>query len=160
MRACRAVSAANLDLLLGFVKRHQHQRVLQPLESVVSRVLVRLAFGGHYLAAIDQPPFDDEARLIDALTDIWLAVIYNGPPTPRRGSVMLGGPETARSAPSPDGPCVRQRDERRHPLAAECVRNCALKLFGRHLAEVLGDSPPVAEWIGDLPVQLPPERLL
>ena len=37
----------------------------------------------YYLAAIGHPAFDDEERLVDALTDIWLAVIYNGPPAPR-----------------------------------------------------------------------------
>ena len=37
----------------------------------------------YYLAAIGHPAFNDEERLVDALTDIWLAVIYNGPPAPR-----------------------------------------------------------------------------
>ncbi len=37
----------------------------------------------YYLAAIGHPEFNEEERLVDALTDIWLAVIYNGPPAPR-----------------------------------------------------------------------------
>jgi TetR/AcrR family transcriptional regulator, ethionamide resistance regulator len=34
----------------------------------------------YYLAAIGQPPFDDQDRLVGALTEIWLAAVYNGPP--------------------------------------------------------------------------------
>jgi AcrR family transcriptional regulator len=34
----------------------------------------------YYLAAIGHAPFDDEDRLVDALTEIWLAAVYNGPP--------------------------------------------------------------------------------
>jgi TetR/AcrR family transcriptional regulator, ethionamide resistance regulator len=49
----------------------------------IAALLTWMGERAYYLAAIDQPPFDDEARLIDALTDIWLAVIYNGPPAPR-----------------------------------------------------------------------------
>jgi TetR/AcrR family transcriptional regulator, ethionamide resistance regulator len=42
----------------------------------------------YYLAAIGQPPFDDQDRLVDTLTEFWLAVVYHGPPptAPRQGS--------------------------------------------------------------------------
>jgi hypothetical protein len=29
----------------------------------------------HYLVVIAHPPFDDEAKLIDALTHIWMTVL-------------------------------------------------------------------------------------
>jgi hypothetical protein len=35
----------------------------------------------YYLAAIGHPAFRDEQQVIDALTDVWLSVIYNGPPS-------------------------------------------------------------------------------
>ncbi|MBO0797053.1 MAG: TetR/AcrR family transcriptional regulator [Ktedonobacteraceae bacterium] len=34
----------------------------------------------YYLAAIGHPAFRDEQQVIDVLTDVWLSVIYNGPP--------------------------------------------------------------------------------
>ena len=34
----------------------------------------------YYLAALDEPPFDDETRLIDTLTEIWLATVYTSAP--------------------------------------------------------------------------------
>jgi len=34
----------------------------------------------YYLAAIGQPPFDDQDRLVDTLTEIWLAAVYHGSP--------------------------------------------------------------------------------
>jgi TetR/AcrR family transcriptional regulator, ethionamide resistance regulator len=35
----------------------------------------------YYLAAIGHPAFHDEQQVIDVITDVWLAVIYNGPPS-------------------------------------------------------------------------------
>jgi AcrR family transcriptional regulator len=35
----------------------------------------------YYLAAIGHPAFADEQQVIDVLTDVWLSVIYNGPPS-------------------------------------------------------------------------------
>jgi len=35
----------------------------------------------YYLAAIGHPAFRDEQQVIDVLTDVWLSVIYNGPPS-------------------------------------------------------------------------------
>jgi len=35
----------------------------------------------YYLAAIGHPAFHDEQQVIDILTDVWLSVIYNGPPS-------------------------------------------------------------------------------
>lgn len=35
----------------------------------------------YYLAAIGHPAFRNEQQVIDALTDVWLSVIYNGPPS-------------------------------------------------------------------------------
>ncbi|MBV9230352.1 MAG: TetR/AcrR family transcriptional regulator [Chloroflexi bacterium] len=37
----------------------------------------------YYLAAIGHPAFRDEQQVIDVLTDVWLSVIYNGPPSKR-----------------------------------------------------------------------------
>jgi AcrR family transcriptional regulator len=34
----------------------------------------------YYLAAIGHPAFSNEQQIIDVLTDVWLSVIYNGPP--------------------------------------------------------------------------------
>jgi TetR/AcrR family transcriptional regulator, ethionamide resistance regulator len=39
----------------------------------------------YYLAAIGHPAFHDEQQVIDVLTDVWLSVIYNGPPS-KKGS--------------------------------------------------------------------------
>ena len=35
----------------------------------------------YYLAAIGHPAFHNEQQVIDVLTDVWLSVIYNGPPS-------------------------------------------------------------------------------
>ena len=35
----------------------------------------------YYLAAIGHPAFRDEQQVIDVLTNVWLSVIYNGPPS-------------------------------------------------------------------------------
>ncbi|HEU5383346.1 MAG TPA: TetR/AcrR family transcriptional regulator [Ktedonobacteraceae bacterium] len=34
----------------------------------------------YYLAAIGHPAFQDEQQVMDVLTEVWLSVIYNGPP--------------------------------------------------------------------------------
>ena len=39
----------------------------------------------YYLAAIGHPAFHNEQQVIDVLTDVWLSVIYNGPPS-KKGS--------------------------------------------------------------------------
>ena len=39
----------------------------------------------YYLAAIGHPAFHDEQQVIDVLMDVWLSVIYNGPPS-KKGS--------------------------------------------------------------------------
>ncbi|EFH83448.1 TetR/AcrR family transcriptional regulator [Ktedonobacter racemifer] len=38
----------------------------------------------YYLAAIGHPAFHDEQQVIDVLTEVWLSVIYNGPPSKKR----------------------------------------------------------------------------
>jgi TetR/AcrR family transcriptional regulator, ethionamide resistance regulator len=39
----------------------------------------------YYLAVIGHPAFHNEQQVIDVLTDVWLSVIYNGPPS-KKGS--------------------------------------------------------------------------
>jgi adenylylsulfate kinase-like enzyme len=57
--------------------------------------------------------------------------------------------------------CSRGIDPRsRQGLAAKGVGHRAFELLAGHLANPLRDSPAVAERIGDLPVQLTPERFL
>ena len=40
----------------------------------------------YYLAAIGHPAFQNEQQVIDAITDVWLSVIYNGPRAKQEGS--------------------------------------------------------------------------
>jgi AcrR family transcriptional regulator len=40
----------------------------------------------YYLAAIGHPAFRDEQQVIDVLTEVWLSVIYSGPPSAKEGS--------------------------------------------------------------------------
>lgn len=38
----------------------------------------------YYLAAIGHPTFQDEQQVIDVLTEVWLSVIYSGPPPQKK----------------------------------------------------------------------------
>jgi AcrR family transcriptional regulator len=44
----------------------------------LAALLVWMGERAHYLAAIGDPRFDDEDRLIEALVDVWYAVLYDG----------------------------------------------------------------------------------
>lgn len=40
----------------------------------------------YYLAAIGHPAFQNEQQVLDILTEVWLSVIYNGPPSKKRSN--------------------------------------------------------------------------
>jgi TetR/AcrR family transcriptional regulator, ethionamide resistance regulator len=46
----------------------------------LAALLVWMGERAHYLAAIEDPRFADEERLIDALVDVWHSVIFDGAP--------------------------------------------------------------------------------
>jgi TetR/AcrR family transcriptional regulator, ethionamide resistance regulator len=68
-------------------ERIEHDRSTgrAPLTAADSRTLAALLSWmgerAYYLAAIGHPDFDDQQRLVDALTEIWLAAIYREPVT-------------------------------------------------------------------------------
>lgn len=65
-----AVKRIELDRQAGLAPR-------RTLDSrVVAGALTWLGERLYYLAAIGVAPFDDEQRLVDALTEIWAATIY------------------------------------------------------------------------------------
>jgi AcrR family transcriptional regulator len=53
--------------------------------SILASTLTWMSERIYYLAAIGHPAFQNEQQVIDVLTDVWLSVIYNGPPT-KKGS--------------------------------------------------------------------------
>jgi TetR/AcrR family transcriptional regulator, ethionamide resistance regulator len=69
-------------------ERIEHDRSAgrAPLTAADSRTLAALLTWmgerAYYLAAIGHPDFDDQQRLVEALTEIWLATIYREPASP------------------------------------------------------------------------------
>jgi AcrR family transcriptional regulator len=49
--------------------------------STLARTLTWMSERIYYLAAIGHPAFQDEQQVIDVLTEVWLSVIYGGPPS-------------------------------------------------------------------------------
>jgi hypothetical protein len=63
---------------------HDRRAGRAPAKDVDARMLAAaltwLGERAYYLAAIGHAPFDDEQALVDTLTEIWVATIYNGQP--------------------------------------------------------------------------------
>lgn len=90
-RSDEKLAALWLEMMEGFTtaatQRIEHDRATgrAPRTSVdASLIASTLTWMGeriYYLAAIGHPAFRDEQQVIDVLTDVWLSVIYNGPPS-------------------------------------------------------------------------------
>jgi TetR/AcrR family transcriptional regulator, ethionamide resistance regulator len=90
-RSDERLSALWMEMMDGFTaaatQRIEHDRAAgrAPQTSVdaatLASTLTWMSERIYYLAAIGHPAFRDEQQVIRALTDVWLSVIYSGPPS-------------------------------------------------------------------------------
>jgi TetR/AcrR family transcriptional regulator, ethionamide resistance regulator len=90
-RSDERLAALWMEMMEGFTTaathRIEHDRATgrAPITDVdaftLASTLTWMSERIYYLAAIGHPAFRDEQQVINVLTDVWLSVIYNGPPS-------------------------------------------------------------------------------
>jgi len=90
-RSDERLAALWMEMMEGFTTaathRIEHDRATgrAPITDVdahtLASMLTWMSERIYYLAAIGHPAFRNEQQVTDALTDVWLSVIYNGPPS-------------------------------------------------------------------------------
>ncbi|MBA2677647.1 MAG: TetR/AcrR family transcriptional regulator [Ktedonobacteraceae bacterium] len=93
-RSDERLAALWMEMMEGFTtaatRRIEHDRATgyAPTTDVdaftLASTLTWMSERIYYLAAIGHPAFRDEQQVIDVITDVWLSVIYNGPPSTKK----------------------------------------------------------------------------